>query len=815
MPELTVKVEVAWASNPLSDPAAATWTDISDHVLSVSGASGRTSEQGQVPAGTCEVQLLDIDGDYDPSYSGGANWPNVTPGKLVRVRVSDYADRILSHWPLAYWRLGEQSGTTMVDSSGNGNDGTYLNTPTFGVSGPLVLESATAVGLARASSEYGYTAYKSGLNPANLTVTAWVYRTSSATFRYIAVAETANRGYRLGLNSSHQIEWRTGNGTSTAAVMGPVVPLSTWTHIAATTTASAQQIYVDGVLEATGANVYTPNLAAQTEIGAHGGGNTWDGRVAEVALFNNVLPAATMRHLYEMGSGLTTLFTGAVDDWQQSYAHGLGPATVTVSATDATETLEAASAPLDHEQVVRRLKPARYFRFGDVAAGRLIDEGSSPQNGVVQISTALQQDATLGQAAVVNSNGSNWPLIFPATNVGTSDFTLSCWAKSDPATYSAYLYLASQDAGTHLMLHHWLDEVRGGSSSRYVTARIVRYPASRDWIHYCVVRSSSGGTETVRLYINGAEAGTAATGATVNVTATSTMVGSIAGSKMNLAHWALWSSALTATQVDMLWQSGLPGWQAQRPQARIQTALTLAGWTAPTVLDSGSSRCAAARGGSALSVCAEAAEADEGMFIIDGRGRPTFHSRASRRRLGSAPEIGFGDTLVGVFEQPYSDVTINNDSDKLWTTATINGRYAEDATAAASYGRRAPSGSGSRSVLTGRDAQARAEGIVAAHKTPATRIDQITWDLPVRGGVLALQLEVNDWIRVTRRPRAGQTITKDLFVERRQWQIDTANGTGNAGAGKITCALSATEPGQNTMLTFGTSTYAASDTVAS
>lgn len=42
---------------------------------------------------------------------------------------SAYANEVLADSPLLYWRLGETSGVTAVDSSGNGRDGTYMGTP--------------------------------------------------------------------------------------------------------------------------------------------------------------------------------------------------------------------------------------------------------------------------------------------------------------------------------------------------------------------------------------------------------------------------------------------------------------------------------------------------------------------------------------------------------------------------------------------------------------------------------------------------------------------------------------------------------------
>jgi hypothetical protein len=47
-----------------------------------------------------------------------------------------YATRVLADRPIGYWRLGEPTGTpTALDSSGNGNNGTYAGTITLGVPG--------------------------------------------------------------------------------------------------------------------------------------------------------------------------------------------------------------------------------------------------------------------------------------------------------------------------------------------------------------------------------------------------------------------------------------------------------------------------------------------------------------------------------------------------------------------------------------------------------------------------------------------------------------------------------------------------------
>jgi len=51
---------------------------------------------------------------------------------------------VLADGPIAYWRLGESSGTTAVDTTGNGHTGTYLGGVTLGVPAALVGDTDTA-----------------------------------------------------------------------------------------------------------------------------------------------------------------------------------------------------------------------------------------------------------------------------------------------------------------------------------------------------------------------------------------------------------------------------------------------------------------------------------------------------------------------------------------------------------------------------------------------------------------------------------------------------------------------------------------------
>src|SRR2546422_5200417 len=58
-----------------------------------------------------------------------------------------YRASVLADHPVAYWRLDEETGTVMVDASGNGNDGAYAGAVTLGQPGALASDGGTAVGV--------------------------------------------------------------------------------------------------------------------------------------------------------------------------------------------------------------------------------------------------------------------------------------------------------------------------------------------------------------------------------------------------------------------------------------------------------------------------------------------------------------------------------------------------------------------------------------------------------------------------------------------------------------------------------------------
>lgn len=95
--------------------------------------------------------------------------------------MSDYSDLIIASSPFLYWRLNETSGTTAVDSSGNGHDGTYHGSPTFAVAGART-DGDTAVSFdgvddyiscSLAGTDFDQTGLQEATIEATLKVPAW------------------------------------------------------------------------------------------------------------------------------------------------------------------------------------------------------------------------------------------------------------------------------------------------------------------------------------------------------------------------------------------------------------------------------------------------------------------------------------------------------------------------------------------------------------------------------------------------------------------------------------------------------------------
>ena len=220
---------------------------------------------------------------------------------------SGYSAAVLADGPDVYYRLDEASGNGVRDISGNGNNGTYVGSPTYGVGG-ATNDGDTAVSFPLNSNSWVDSNYRpAALNAFSLT--AWVYvpgphpgDTSVAASSNVA---TSNKGFNWVFetdNTSDIIFQTTGTGLITSPDL-PAISTNAWHQTALTYDGSKVCGYIDGrqqwcaaasgQMPADTAN--TMLLGATPNVAGTGSGLEID----EFAFYTHALTAARVLTQYE------------------------------------------------------------------------------------------------------------------------------------------------------------------------------------------------------------------------------------------------------------------------------------------------------------------------------------------------------------------------------------------------------------------------------------------------------------------------------------------------------------------------------------
>jgi PKD repeat protein len=205
----------------------------------------------------------------------------------------------------AEWHLDDGNGTTAVDTSGNGNDGTLVNNPAWvkGKIGKALLFDGT--------NDYVHCGQGSSLKITGaITVEAWVNWTGAGNPYFVTKSGgPGQRSYDLSGNEDGTVEFRVGGADcNTMKSSGTIaIPAGEWVHLAGTYEPSSYvRLFVDGALAKENI-VSIP--ASQGDnglswyIGAREGNQGWfNGTIDKVKIYNRALSAEEVRAEYEAGS---------------------------------------------------------------------------------------------------------------------------------------------------------------------------------------------------------------------------------------------------------------------------------------------------------------------------------------------------------------------------------------------------------------------------------------------------------------------------------------------------------------------------------
>jgi hypothetical protein len=220
-----------------------------------------------------------------------------------------YSSEVLAESSLlAYYRHGEAAGsTTMADSSGNGRNGTYENSPTLGVTGLLTGDSDTCMEVTGSGNKRGRVASASWMNVATITVEAWINMDA------VNDEMIVERDAQTGGGSVRSWQFRLMSGkfqfvANSSAVFASNATIVTGTryHLAASISGTDVKLYVDGALDKTTSYLASLSTSVTQDIvigaSAFSGLYNADGRIDEVAVYAGVLSDARIAAHYTAGS---------------------------------------------------------------------------------------------------------------------------------------------------------------------------------------------------------------------------------------------------------------------------------------------------------------------------------------------------------------------------------------------------------------------------------------------------------------------------------------------------------------------------------
>jgi VCBS repeat-containing protein len=192
--------------------------------------------------------------------------------------------------------------TTMVDSSGNGLDGTYSGSPTFGVDAGLTGDSDTAIGLA--GSAFGEVAPDAAFDFPHFAVMARVKTLAGGTERSIIDRHRLSTGggfqFRMESSGTLGLLLVSGNALVGSAVTSSVaVNDGSWHHVAGIVDGTNITVVVDGTNVTSVANTNSqPSVTDGIRVGANRSGSGDSpvaqclGNIDEAAYFGTAVTTA-------------------------------------------------------------------------------------------------------------------------------------------------------------------------------------------------------------------------------------------------------------------------------------------------------------------------------------------------------------------------------------------------------------------------------------------------------------------------------------------------------------------------------------------
>ncbi len=207
---------------------------------------------------------------------------------------------------VGYWPLNEGSGSSAIDWSGNGNNGTLSGGAGYYSPG----KTEQWAGSFNGSSAYISVPDNASLDPSSsITVAGWFYFTTDTTqsvYYPVAKEGSSGGGWALGLQGTYTNCGSGKNGTFYAYLNQGILcasspsSLNTWYFVAFTYDNGTSNLYINGTLVGRSTSLtMTSNASMPLNIGRRSDATWyWPGYIQDVRFYGRALSAAEIQQIY-------------------------------------------------------------------------------------------------------------------------------------------------------------------------------------------------------------------------------------------------------------------------------------------------------------------------------------------------------------------------------------------------------------------------------------------------------------------------------------------------------------------------------------
>ncbi|WP_341953223.1 PKD domain-containing protein [Salinibacterium sp. TMP30] len=433
-------------------------------------------DTGLTPGQTYTYRLRAIDPYGNNGWGTTVSYTAGATGQL-----SDYASAVMNDQPTSYWRLGDPSGSTAVDSVGRDNSTANAGVG-FGASGAIIGDSNTAANFTGSSNSYTGSGEKVWRDN-TFSVEAWFKTSTTAGGKIVGFGNkqsgnSNNYDRHIYMDTSGKVNFGVYTGSTRIVQSARSYNDNQWHQVVGSMGATGMELFVDGVrIGVDPSVVWGQNYWGYWRIGGDrswSGADYFNGAIDEVAVYPKPLTATQVQNHYLLsGRSLT------------------GP-----------------PAPTDsYGAAVYEASPQLYWRLSEASGAVANDAGLQGING--NLSGTYTRDVP-GALGGTSNSATRFTQGLAATAVSManpSTYSSEVWFRTTSTSGGKLVEFGSSAAGTassygdHIIMRNDGTLLFGTGSSTVSSAASYN---DGNW-HQAVSTQGSGG---LRLYVDGALAAT-------------------------------------------------------------------------------------------------------------------------------------------------------------------------------------------------------------------------------------------------------------------------------------------------------------------